>query len=298
MSSSTRLLYIAVLLGFALACKSKPDASGDETGTASAPIETPKTPLGAPSNIASPPPEASRSESGLAWIVLQEGTGSERPRMWDTVVMSFVFRTPDGTEVGNSETGGGAVQGLINPRMVPGWREALSLMVVGDSRRYWIPGALAYGDKASDEPTRPGLPPGPLVLDIELLDVQRAVGLPEAPEDLGAPPKSARKTESGIAVQVLKEGSGAERLGPNDLAKAHYSGWTSEGELIGSTEVDGRPATLVLAQATAGWKEGLEGMRIGERRRLWVPEASAFAGQPGQPQGDLVYDVELLAIGQ
>ena len=41
-------------------------------------------------------------------------------------------------------------------------------MKVGDTARFWIPSALAYGDK----PTRPGAPAGPLVFDIELLDIK------------------------------------------------------------------------------------------------------------------------------
>ena len=41
-------------------------------------------------------------------------------------------------------------------------------MVVGDKMRFWIPGALAYGDK----PSRPGTPAGPLVFDVELLSIK------------------------------------------------------------------------------------------------------------------------------
>ena len=41
-------------------------------------------------------------------------------------------------------------------------------MVVGDKARFWIPGALAYGDK----PARPGTPAGPLVFDVELLSIR------------------------------------------------------------------------------------------------------------------------------
>jgi peptidylprolyl isomerase len=40
-------------------------------------------------------------------------------------------------------------------------------MVVGEKRRFWIPGHLAY-----DNIDRPGAPRGMLVFDIELLKVQ------------------------------------------------------------------------------------------------------------------------------
>jgi FKBP-type peptidyl-prolyl cis-trans isomerase len=34
----------------------------------------------------------------------------------------------------------------------------------------------------------------------------------------------------------------------------------------------------------------------GETRRLWIPEALAYKGQRGAPQGTLVFDVELIKI--
>jgi peptidylprolyl isomerase len=40
-------------------------------------------------------------------------------------------------------------------------------MVVGDKTRFWIPGELAYGNS----PSRPGVPSGMLVFDIELLEI-------------------------------------------------------------------------------------------------------------------------------
>jgi peptidylprolyl isomerase len=40
-------------------------------------------------------------------------------------------------------------------------------MVVGDKARFWIPSALAYGDKPAS-----GSPAGPLVFDVELLGIR------------------------------------------------------------------------------------------------------------------------------
>jgi peptidylprolyl isomerase len=49
--------------------------------------------------------------------------------------------------------------------VIPGWTEALQLMVVGEKRRFWIPSGLAYEGVE-------GRPQGTLVFDIELLDIQ------------------------------------------------------------------------------------------------------------------------------
>jgi peptidylprolyl isomerase len=45
-----------------------------------------------------------------------------------------------------------------------------------------------------------------------------------------------------------------------------------------------------------GLAQGLQLMVAGEKRRLWVPEALAFKGQAGRPQGTIVFDVELVAV--
>jgi peptidylprolyl isomerase len=51
--------------------------------------------------------------------------------------------------------------------VIKGWTEGVQLMVEGEKTRFWIPGALAYGDNP-----RPGAPGGPLVFDIELLSIE------------------------------------------------------------------------------------------------------------------------------
>ena len=55
--------------------------------------------------------------------------------------------------------------------VIPGWTEGVQLMKVGDTFRFWIPGALAYDDPS--RPPRRGSPHGMLVFDVELLDVDR-----------------------------------------------------------------------------------------------------------------------------
>jgi peptidylprolyl isomerase len=53
--------------------------------------------------------------------------------------------------------------------VIKGWTEGVQLMVTGEKTRFWIPGALAYGET----PKRPGAPAGTLVFDVELLEVMK-----------------------------------------------------------------------------------------------------------------------------
>ena len=52
--------------------------------------------------------------------------------------------------------------------VIPGWTEGLQLMFEGEKTRFWIPAALAYGEKPANRFT----PAGDLVYDIELLGME------------------------------------------------------------------------------------------------------------------------------
>jgi len=117
-----------------------------------------------------------------------------------------------------------------------------------------------------------------------------------APDDVTAPPADAEVTASGLASKILQEGSGDEHPGPSDIVKVHYTGWTTDGNMFDSSVVRGEPIGLPLDSVIAGWTEGLQLMVVGEKRRLWIPEALAYAGRADSPAGMLVFDVELLAM--
>ncbi len=124
----------------------------------------------------------------------------------------------------------------------------------------------------------------------------RPAGLP-APADVSAPPADAQRTPSGLASKVIRAGTGRAHPGPRDGVRVHYTGWRAEnGEMFDSSEARGVPIVFTLDGVIPGWTEGLQLMVEGEKRRLWIPGSLAYDGQPGRPQGMLVFDVELLGI--
>jgi len=76
----------------------------------------------------------------------------------------------------------------------------------------------------------------------------------------------------------------------------HYTGWTTDGKMFDSSLSRGKPNTFGVNQVIKGWGEGVQLMVVGEKRRLWIPEALAYQGKPDRPKGLLVFDIELLEI--
>ena len=118
-----------------------------------------------------------------------------------------------------------------------------------------------------------------------------------APVDVAAPPADAQRTASGLASKVLSQGTGSRHPRPNSQVTVHYTGWTTDGKMFDSSLTRGEAASFGLDEVIAGWTEGVQMMVEGEKRRFWIPEALAYKGQPGSPQGMLVFEIELLKIG-
>jgi peptidylprolyl isomerase len=167
-------------------------------------------------------------------------------------------------------------------RVISGFSEGLQLMVAGEKRRLWIPESLAY--KGQREPK------GMLVFDVELIDIPS-----HAPPDVKAPPADAKKTASGLAYKVLKEGVGGRHPRPSGAVTVNYTGWTTDGKMFDSSITRGEPSTFQVDQVIPGWTEGLQLMYEGEKTRFWIPESIAYKGKSA-PYGMLVFDVELLKI--
>ncbi|NND01701.1 MAG: FKBP-type peptidylprolyl isomerase, partial [Acidimicrobiia bacterium] len=238
----------------------------------------------APANVAAPPEEAERTASGLASLVLVEGTGNVHPSKMAIVEVHYTGWTTDG-EMFDSSVARGKKSSLPLNRVIAGWTEGVQLMVVGEKRRLWIPEELAYAGKADR-------PAGMLVFDIELFGFQEPIPPPQVPVDVAEPPLDAVFTRSRLASKVLEAGTGTEHPTKKSNVTVHYSGWTTDGRMFDSSVVRGKPATFPLNRVIAGWTEGLQLMVKGESRRFWIPQKLAYKGQP--PKGMLVFDVTLL----
>ena len=247
-----------------------------------------KAPIPAPPDVAAAPADAKRTPSGLSHKVITPGTGKDHPRKFDRVTVNYTGWQTNGNMFDSSVMRGQPATFDVD-KVIEGWSEGVQLMVEGETRRFWIPENLAYKG-------RPGPPAGMLVFDVELVSIEKRPEPPAVPKDVAAPPKSAKKTASGLASAVLKKGTGKTHPQASDFVEVDYSGWTTDGKMFDSSLVRGQPARFPLGQVIPGWTEGVQLMVEGEKRRFWIPEDLAYKGRPGAPQGMLVFDVELLKI--
>lgn len=250
----------------------------------------------APPDVAMPPADAIHTDSGLAMIVLDAGSGTDHPSGDDCVIVRFAAWKRNGALFSTSglhdET---STQCLV--AAIPGVAEALTAMTPGEKRRLWVPAELAFaphahhGMKVIQDPPPPRVD---LTIDVELVQILKAA---EKPLDLKAPPPSAFRTPSGLAILVLHPGTGREHPSPASRVTLNYSGWTMDGKLFETTVTSGHPAVFLLGTTLAGWREGLKYMVAGEKARLWIPAALAYGERPADrmmPAGNLVYDIELV----
>jgi len=240
--------------------------------------------LSAPSDVAAPPAAAAVTESGLASVVLHEGSGDRHPDATSWVRVHYSGWTTDG-ELFDSSIQKGKSMTLPLDRLIAGWTEGLRLMVEGEKRRLWIPQELAYAG-------REDRPQGILVFDVELVEI---VDPPVAPDEL-TPPADGEMHKKGLVSQLLQSGHGSRRPKADSTVTVLYTGWTTDGEMFDTTMIQGVPATFPLTGVIPGWTQGLQLMVEGEKRRFWIPEKLAYKGAEGKPQGMLVFDVELVAI--
>ena len=102
----------------------------------------------------------------------------------------------------------------------------------------------------------------------------------------------------GLQWIVLKPGTGESPKGPDSMVKVNYSGYLVDGRMFDSSAKTGKPVEFRLNRVIKGWTQGVQAMKVGEKRKLVIPYAMAY-GEQGRPptippKATLVFDVELL----
>lgn len=109
------------------------------------------------------------------------------------------------------------------------------------------------------------------------------------------------KTESGLRYQIIQKGNGV-KAEKGQTVSVHYKGQLSDGTVFDSSYKRNAPIDFPLGvgQVIAGWDEGIQLLKVGDKARLVIPShlgyGSAGAGGVIPPDATLVFDVELMDV--
>jgi FKBP-type peptidyl-prolyl cis-trans isomerase FklB len=110
-----------------------------------------------------------------------------------------------------------------------------------------------------------------------------------------------RTTATGLQYKVLKSGaSNGKSPKATDTVKVHYHGTLIDGTVFDSSVERGEPISFPLNGVIAGWTEGVQLMKEGDKFQFTIPSKLAYgeqgAGGKIGPNATLIFDVELIAI--
>ena len=113
---------------------------------------------------------ATKTKSGLAYIMSKEGSGS-KPTAGTIVSVHYTGKLADGSKFDSSYDRNAPIEfPLGEGRVIPGWDEGISLLKVGGKATFIIPPHLAYGTKGAGGVIPPN---ATLIFEVELMEVKQ-----------------------------------------------------------------------------------------------------------------------------
>jgi uncharacterized damage-inducible protein DinB len=118
----------------------------------------------------------------------------------------------------------------------------------------------------------------------------------------GQMPEVAGPVKDALALRYVDTAIGTGALAaPGQRYFVHYTGWFTDGKKFDSSLDRKTPLDFVQGkqQVILGWDLGFTGMRVGGKRRLFIPYQLAY-GEKGvetiPPKSELIFDVELVDV--
>ncbi len=110
-----------------------------------------------------------------------------------------------------------------------------------------------------------------------------------------------QKTDSGLRYQILQKGNGKQATKGAGVS-VHYKGQLADGTVFDSSYQRKQPIdfTIGIGQVIAGWDEGIQLLKVGDKARFVIPSHLGYgkqgAGGVIPPNAVLIFDVELMDV--
>jgi FKBP-type peptidyl-prolyl cis-trans isomerase len=123
--------------------------------------------------------------------------------------------------------------------------------------------------------------------------------LPRIEEPASSATGSLITMDNGLQIQDLREGEGLE-VKAGQAVLVHYLGTLTDGTKFDSSYDRGEPFQFILGagQVIQGWDLGVQGMKVGGKRKLVIPPDLGYGSRgigPIPPNATLIFEVEVLA---
>jgi len=105
---------------------------------------------------------------------------------------------------------------------------------------------------------------------------------------------------AALQIETLETGKG-KVCKARDKISVHYTGWLTNGKKFDSSLDCDSPFDFTLGTGVVipGWDQGIEGMKVNEKRKLTIPSKLAY-GEFGSgaipPSATTIFEITLLAI--
>lgn len=103
-----------------------------------------------------------------------------------------------------------------------------------------------------------------------------------------------------LKIEDLRVGDG-ESPKPGQTISVNYVGTLEDGTEFDNSYKKGGPVDfrIGVGQVIKGWDEGLMGMKVGGKRRLFIPSKLGYGAVPRPkipPNSNLLFEIELLDV--
>ena len=149
-----------------------------------------------PREALSPPEDALATPSGAPYMILTQGTSSEKPQEHDLVNLHYTIWSGDGVFFDTTKKTPTPIS-VAPYRLLKPWAEGLQAMSKGEIRRIWVPHSLGKG-------LTPRFPFESAVIDVEIVSIIKRNEPPGKPININKPDKGSIFTETGIAYKKTK----------------------------------------------------------------------------------------------